>query len=68
VPAWYGLSWIYLTGAIAGGAYFLIRSAQLVLHPGRRSAMANFHASLVQLSLLLAAAIADATLLHYGGS
>jgi len=64
VPAWYGLSWIYLTGAICGGAYFLAKSAALVLDPGRRSAMANFHASLAQLALLLAAAIADAMLLR----
>ena len=63
-PAWYGLGWLYLVGAIGGGAFFLMKSAALVLDPCRRTAMANFHASLVQLSLLLAAAIADATLLH----
>ena len=62
VPAWYGLSWLYLLAAIAGGAYFLHRSALLVLDPGRRTAMANFHASLVQLTVLLVGAIADATL------
>ena len=64
VPAWYGLGWLYLVAAIGGGAFFLMKSAALVLDPCRRTAMANFHASLVQLSLLLAAAIADATLLH----
>ena len=64
VPAWYGLGWLYLVAAISGGAFFLMKSAALVLDPCRRTAMANFHASLVQLSLLLAAAIADATLLH----
>lgn len=64
VPAFYGLSWLYLTGAIAGGAYFLATSVRLVGDPCRRTAMANFHASLVQLSVLLCAAIADATLLH----
>lgn len=63
VPAWYGLSWLYLVAAIAGGAYFLHRSASLVLEPSPRTAMANFHASLLQLSLLLAGAIVDATVL-----
>ncbi len=64
VPAFYGLSWLYLAAAIGGGAYFLWKSAALVRDPCRRTAMANFHASLLQLTLLLAAAIADATLLH----
>ncbi len=64
VPAWYGLGWLYLVAAISGGAFFLMKSAALVLDPCRRTAMANFRASLVQLSVLLAAAIADATLLH----
>jgi heme o synthase len=64
VPAFYGLSWLYLAAAIGGGAYFLWQSAALARDPCRRTAMANFHASLGQLTLLLAAAIADATLLH----
>jgi protoheme IX farnesyltransferase len=64
VPAWYGLSWLYLITAIGGGEYFLLKSAELVLDPCRRTAMANFHASLLQLTLLLTAAIVDATLLH----
>jgi protoheme IX farnesyltransferase len=64
VPAFYGLSWLYLSAAIGGGAYFLLKSAALVRDPCRRTALANFHASLLQLTLLLAAAIADATLLH----
>lgn len=64
MPTFYGLSWLYLAAAIGGGAYFLWKSAALVCDPCRRTAMANFHASLLQLTLLLAAAIADATLLH----
>lgn len=64
VPAWYGLGWLYLVAAIGGGAFFLAKSVALAIEPCRRTAMANFHASLVQLSLLLAGAIADATLLH----
>ena len=63
VPAFYGLSWLYLVTAIGGGAYFLVMSAKLVREPCRRTAMANFHASLAQLTLLLIAAIVDATLL-----
>jgi heme o synthase len=64
VPAFYGLSWLYLGAAIGGGTYFLWKSVALARAPCRRTAMANFHASLAQLTLLLAAAIADATLLH----
>ena len=63
VPAWYGLSWLYLAAAIGSGAYFVHRSAQLVLDPGPRTAMANFHASLLQLTVLLVAAIVDAAVL-----
>ena len=63
VPAWHGLSWIYAITALGSGAYFLKKSLDLVRNPGRRTAMANFHASLAQLSLLLSAAIVDAALL-----
>jgi protoheme IX farnesyltransferase len=56
------MGWLYLLGALGGGAYLLTKSAQLALAPDRRSAMVNFHASLIQLTLLLVAAIADAAL------
>ncbi len=59
VPAFYGLGWIYLTAALVGGAWFIHRSIQLVTAPSRKTAMANFFASLIQLGLLLAAAILD---------
>ena len=49
-------------GASAAARYFLATSARLALAPNRRAAMVNFHASLVQLTLLLVAAIADAAL------
>ncbi|HXX84910.1 MAG TPA: heme o synthase [Casimicrobiaceae bacterium] len=62
VPAFYGLSWLYLAAAVGGGGCFLVMSAKLVREPCRRTAMANFHASLAQLTLLLTAAIADARL------
>lgn len=58
-PAFLGLGFVYLAGAAIGGALFLKRSIELVRNPGPRAAMANFRASLLQLSLLLAAAIAD---------
>jgi len=53
MPMYYGLSWIYLAGALSGGTYFLVKSVQLVLNPTKKTAMANFFASMVQLSLLL---------------
>ena len=63
LPATLGMGWIYLTGAALGGTLFTWRSVQLVLEPTRARAMANFHASLLQLGLLLGAAIADPLLL-----
>ncbi len=63
VPAAYGLGWIYLAGATAGGGLFVLRSVQLVQRPGPTAAMINFKASLVQLGLLLLAAILDRALL-----
>jgi protoheme IX farnesyltransferase len=62
-PFWLGLGWIYLAGALAGGAYFSWRSVQLVRRPCPATAMRNFLASLVQLALLLCAAILDPWLL-----
>ena len=61
-PIGHGLSWLYAVTAVATGAWFLQKSVALVRDPCRRTAMANFHASLMQLSLLLTAAIVDATL------
>jgi protoheme IX farnesyltransferase len=63
LPVFFGASWIYLLGAIAGGGYFLKTSALLVRQPGTATAMANFRASLLQLGLLLSAAIVDRWLL-----
>ncbi len=63
LPAAFGLGWIYLLGAASGGAFFVITSLRLVARPGRKRAMTNFFASLVQLCLLLAAAMLDAWLL-----
>jgi protoheme IX farnesyltransferase len=58
-PELFGMGWLYLAAAIGGGGYLLWTSARLAQAPSRRRAIVNFHATLIQLSLLLAAAIAD---------
>lgn len=59
VPFAYGLGWIYLVAAAAGGAYFIYKSILLVRDANPKSAMSNFRASLIQLCLLLVGAIVD---------
>jgi protoheme IX farnesyltransferase len=59
VPAFLGLSWAYLAAAVAGGALLLWRTAQLAADPSRARALASFHASLIQLSLLIVAAMIE---------
>ena len=61
-PVMYGMGWIYLLGAISGGGWFVRTSIGLVRNPSPKTAMSNFHASLLQLSLLLVGAILDAWL------
>ena len=60
LPFFFAMGWLYLAGAVAGGVLFLRGSLRLVRNPSRKSAMANFHASLVQLGLLLLGTLADA--------
>lgn len=60
MPFFYGLGFLYLVAAIGGGLLFVAKSVALVRAPGPHAAMANFRASLIQLSLLLFGAIADA--------
>lgn len=60
LPVFFSLGWIYFAGAATGGAYFIAKSVALVRNPTRATAMTNFHASLMQLTLLLVAAIIDA--------
>ena len=62
VPFAFGLGWIYLAGAAVGGALFIKRSIELVRDPGPKRAMTNFHASLIQLGLVLMAAIVDGSI------
>jgi len=63
LPFFYGLSWIYLLGAVSGGAYFIYRNVQMVWNADRKIAMRSFFASLIQLSLLLIGIILDVALL-----
>jgi protoheme IX farnesyltransferase len=63
VPLAFGMGPIYAAGALAGGGLFLRASMRLAADPGRATAMKSFHASLMQLCLTLAAAMADSLLL-----
>ena len=59
----YGLGWIYLIAAAAGGGFFIRESARLMSHPSVAQGWRTFAASIVQLGLLLTAAILDPLLL-----
>ena len=59
VPAFFGMGWIYLLGALIGGTWFLAASFRFASHPSRKTALQNFLASLGQLGILLTAALAD---------
>ncbi|MCC6718218.1 MAG: protoheme IX farnesyltransferase [Acetobacteraceae bacterium] len=63
VPFFFGLGWIYLAGALLGGGLFLQRSIALVRSADTATARRTFHASLVQLSLLLLGALVDRAVL-----
>ncbi len=63
VPAAFGLGWVYLGFAAAGGTYFLLRCRALVRRPSRASARAAFLASLAQLGGVLTGAMLDVALL-----
>jgi protoheme IX farnesyltransferase len=59
LPAMAGLGAVYVAGAAIGGALFIHKAWVLAHEPTRKTAMACFHASLAQLTLLLTAAIID---------
>lgn len=61
-PVLYHPGWIYLVFAVAGGAYYLKYNLLLLAEQNRRTAMACFHASLVQLSLVLLGAMLDSVI------
>ena len=63
IPFFYGLGWIYLAGALAGGGYFIYCNYLMVQEPTAPLAMKSFFASLVQLVFLLAGAVLDVYLL-----
>lgn len=52
--------WIYLAFAAAGGWYFIKHALRVAAEPNRVTAMRCFHASLIQLSLVLLGAMLDA--------
>ena len=58
-PFFYSAGWLYLAGALIGGTYYLKYNLRLLANPNRATAMACFHASLLQLSLLLLGAMLD---------
>ncbi len=60
LPALFGAGLIYLFAAIAGGAWFLLRTAKLARSPDRRTALAAFFASMVQLAVLIGGVALDA--------
>lgn len=62
LPLLFGAGWVYLLGAAAGGLHFVRKARALALAPSRKTALASFFASMVQLSVLLAAVAVDAAL------
>jgi heme o synthase len=62
LPLFFGAGWIYGLGAAAGGVHFVRKAHALARAPGRKTAMASFFASMVQLSIVLAAVAIDAVL------
>jgi protoheme IX farnesyltransferase len=60
VPVWYGRGAIYLVCALVGGLWFVRTSVAFARKPERSTALRNFHASLAQLSLLVAGCLLDA--------
>ncbi|MCW5635738.1 MAG: heme o synthase [Rubrivivax sp.] len=62
LPLAFGAGWPVAAGALIGGAHFLRRTHSLARAPGRKTALAAFFASMVQLSILLAAVALDAAM------
>ncbi len=61
-PYWFGAGPLYLVGALLGGGWFVYKSWQLAQVQTRKTAIASFLASLVQLNAVLVAACVDAAL------
>lgn len=62
LPVLFGAGWLVFAGALVGGAHFLRKTHALARRPERKTAMAAFFASMVQLSLLLAVVVVDAAM------
>ncbi|MBL0090487.1 MAG: protoheme IX farnesyltransferase [Ideonella sp.] len=62
LPLLFGAGVVYGVGAVVGGVHFLRKTRALARSPSRATAMASFFASMVQLSVLLAAVAFDAAL------
>ncbi|MBI4740999.1 MAG: protoheme IX farnesyltransferase [Betaproteobacteria bacterium] len=62
LPLIFGLGVVYFAGALAGGFLFIQKAWLLTRETSRQTAMACFHASLIQLTLVLVAAMIDAQL------
>ena len=58
-PLGLGLGWVYGGCAAVGGALFIAASVKLMRQPDRETALRNFHASLVQLVLILTGAMIE---------
>lgn len=58
-PLALGFGWVYGIAALGGGALFIITSWKLARRPDHAAAMRNFHASLVQLVLVLAGSMIE---------
>jgi len=59
VPLWFGMGLLYGLGAAGGGLLFAWKSWQLHRAPDKKHAMANFLASLLQLTLLVVGVVLD---------
>jgi len=62
LPVLFGAGALYMLGAAVSGGYFLYRASQLAAKQTRATAIGSFLASLVQLSVVLAAACLDVAL------
>ncbi|MEE8388781.1 MAG: heme o synthase [Acidiferrobacterales bacterium] len=67
IPFFYGLGWIYLVCAMAGGGYFILRNIELVRQPTKEKARVNFFASIIQLSLVLVGVFVDTQFTSWSG-
>ena len=59
VPLWFGMGLFYGLGAGIGGAIFLWKSVVLYCRPTQKAAIANFLASLLQLTMLIVGILLD---------